>query len=436
MKKFGKYAIFAGILLSILFVFKGFHKDQYINLKDSKLDYNVKYKGLLSAKAFVLDKNGNYYIAYKDKIQFINLNGKSYDLIVDKNLNISSLEYFEDKLYFASDNKIICYDINKRSQKLIINDLPNYGDYKESQIKIVGEDLYVTIGSATNSGVVGPDNKWLSDNPFYFDLTPRTISLRGTNFGNEKTGAFVPYKTKNIKGQIIPSHFPGNGSVLIYNIKTGNIENFAWGIRNVKGMDFNSEGKLFASVGGIENRGLRPLVGDVDYIYEIKKGLWYGWPDYSGGDPVTSPRFKSENRSKTEFLLDNHPSSNPPAPLYQHKSISALGPLTIDTKAQMGEKDCIYFYDSRDNMMYALTKGNVLSEKAKFNSFSNISSIKIANKSILLLDGKEGILYSLHNKDYSNRFKIDKNMMYYFIIVILIGITIIVWKSSSSSKKQ
>lgn len=435
MKKYGKYAAVAGIVLILVIIFKGFYNEQHINIKDNKLNYNILYKGLFSAKAFVIDKNNNYYIAYKDKVQFIDINGKSYDLFVDKNLNINSLEYYEDKLFFASNNKIICYDINKKEQKVIINDLPNYGDYKESLIKILGGELYVTIGSATNSGVVGPDNKWLSENPFYFDLTPRNISLRGNIYGNEKTGAFVPYKTRNLKGQIIPSHFPGNGIVFTYNIKSGNMENFAWGIRNIKGMDFNSEGKLLASVGGIENRGLRPLAGDVDYLYEIKKGLWYGWPDYSGGDPVSSPRFKSENRNKTEFLLDNHPSSNPPAPIYQHKSLSTLGALAIDTKAEVGDKDCIYFYDIKDNMLYMLTKGNILNEKAKFNIVSNISCIRIANNSILMLDSKEGILYSLHDNDYRNISKIDKNMMYYFIIIILIGITIIVWKFSFSSKK-
>jgi len=436
MKKLGKYTALLICLLILFVFFKGFYRSENIKLNDNKLSYYIRYKGLYDAKAFALDENGNYYIAYKDKIQFIDLNGKSYDLFVDKNLNINSLEYYKGKLYFASSTKIISYDLAKKEQKVIINDLPNYGDYKESQIRIFGEELYVTIGTTTNSGVVGQDNKWLQENPFYFDLTPKNISLKGIIFGNEKTGAFVPYKTKNSKGQLILSHLPGNGTVITYNLKSGNMENFAWGIRNIKGMGFNSEGKLIASVGGIENRGLRPLSGDVDYIYEIKKGLWYGWPDYSGGDPVSSPRFKSENKGKMEFLLDNHPSSNPPAPIYQHKSLSALSVLTIDTKAQVGEKDCIYFLDSRDNMLYALSKENVLSEKSKFNIDSNISGIRIINKSILVLDSKAGYLYSLQNTNYSNIFKIDKSMIYYFIFIIFISITIIVWKFSESSKKQ
>ncbi|MFL0247822.1 hypothetical protein [Candidatus Clostridium stratigraminis] len=434
-----KYVILTAAVCSLIIIFiffKGFYNNQYIDLKDNKLSYEIKYKGLLNAKDFTQDEIGNSYIAYKNKIQFIDVNGKSYDVLVDKNLNINSLEFYKDNLYFASNNKIITFDLKKKEQKVIINDLPNYGDYNESLIRIVGDDLYITIGAATNSGVVGPDNKWTKEYPFFFDLSPRNISLKGTAFGNEKTGAFVPYKTKNLKGQLIPGHFPGNGTIITYSLKSGTTENFAWGIRNIKGIDFNSEGKLIASVGGIENRGLRPLSGDADYIYEIKKGVWYGWPDYSGGDPVTSPRFKSENKNKIEFLLDNHPSSNPPAPIYQHKSLSALSILTIDNKAQVGEKDCMYFYDSKDNILYTLTKGNVLKEIAKLNPSTDLSAIRIYDKSLLLLDNKEGILYSLHINTNSNIFNLNKNIMYYLLFILLFSITIIVWKYNSSADRQ
>ena len=36
---------------------------------------------------------------------------------------------------------------------------------------------------------------------------------------------------------------------------------------------------------------VRGIKNDRDYIYEINGDRWYGWPDYSGGDPITSPRF-------------------------------------------------------------------------------------------------------------------------------------------------
>lgn len=77
--------------------------------------------------------------------------------------------------------------------------------------------------------------------------------------------------------------FPGNASLIKLTLSNNNIETFAWGLRNINGMNVNSEGKIFAVVGGMEDRGLRPVKGDYDYIYEIQEGKWYGWPDYSGG---------------------------------------------------------------------------------------------------------------------------------------------------------
>lgn len=436
MKKIISYIITIIILLGIFFILRGVYKNQYIKVKDANFEGNIKYKGLKGAIDFAVDESGKCYIAYNNKIQVIDSNGKSYNLFVDKDVNIDSLDYFKNKLYFSSEDKVYCYDLAEKSKTILIKDLPNYGDYKDSKVRVYNDQLYVTIGSATNSGVVGNDNPWLSDSPFFYDLSPKDITLKGSPFGTEKTGAFVPYKTKNNKGQIIPNHFPGNASVAVYNLKTSSFENFAWGIRNIKGLDFNSEGKLYTTVGGIENRGLRPVAGDVDYIYEINKNVWYGWPDYSGGDPVSSPRFRNENKNKTEFILENHPSSNPPAPLYQHKSINSLGAVAVDANAQMGNKDCIYFYDKRDNMIYSLSKGNALSEKVHFSTKSNITEMRIVSKELLVLDSGEGYLYTI-NKLSNNTFPVlNKALIYYLMTVIIITIAIIFWKFNFNAKEK
>ena len=280
----------------------------------------------------------------------------------------------------------------------IIKDIPNYGDYKNSIIKIRGDYLYVTIGSATNSGVVGEDNTWVKDNFYAHDVTPKDITLKGFNFGTDKTGAFQSYKTKSIKGQIIPEHFPGNASVIIYNLKTGNSETLAWGIRNITGMDFNSEGKLISAVGGMEDRGARPIKGDTDYIYEIKKGIWYGWPDYSGGDPVTSPKFKTSKGMTIQFILENHPTTNPPAPLYQHNTVGSIRALAVDINGILGEKNCIYFYDKLNNVMYGFNGAGAVKEDVKFSENTLIASMKFEEKTLSILDGKGGYLYTIEKE--------------------------------------
>lgn len=436
MKRYISIGFSVCIIIILAFVLEKTYSEYKIGLKDNALSYDVKFKGVKEAVDFVVDESNNYFIAYKDRIQIISSKGSSYDLFKDKSLNINSLEYKYNKLYFSSDNKIYCYDISKDEIKVIIDNLPNYGDYKESKIKFNKDDLYISIGAATNSGIVGSDNTWLSSNPFYHDISPKDITLKGINYGSEKTGAFVPYKTKNTSGQIVPAHMPGNASIIKYNIQNNSLDTFAWGIRNVNDMCFGNDGRLIASVGGMEDRGLRPIRGDVDYIYEIKAGLWYGWPDYSGGDPVSSPRFKGENNKKQNFILENHPTTNPAAPIYQHKHIDSLRSLEIDSKAVLGEKDCIYFYDNRDNIIYALKKSGAVYEAIILKKEMNVQSLKIIKNSMIILDSKSGIISTVYKQEANIKKIIDRGVLYYLMLLTIAIISIVIWKYNYVSKKK
>lgn len=431
MKKVIKIVALATLTITAVLGLKTLYKENKITLKNNNMNWNLKYKGIKDAKDFTVDEKGNYYIAYKDKIQFIDSKGKSYDIVNDNNLNIVSIEYNSGKLYYSSNTKVVSFDLENKTQKEIINNLPNFGDYKDSILKIKNNIMYITIGAATNSGVVGNDNTWIKDYPYNHDISPKDITLKGKSFGEEKTGAYVAYKTRNINGQVMPGHFPGNASIISLDLKNQKLENFAWGIRNIKGMDFNSSGKFIAAVGGMEDRGLRAVKGDLDYIYEIKKGSWYGWPDYSGGDPISSPKFKTDTDKKLSFILDNHPSTNPPAPIYQHKALATLGALAIDNNSNIGEKDCIYFYDTRDNIIYGLNKDNILKEEISLNKGSIVRSMKFIDKEMILLDSSEGCLYSIIKNDANKAFKMTKQIGYYSIIVVTMGIAIILWRSSS-----
>ncbi|WP_138206085.1 hypothetical protein [Haloimpatiens lingqiaonensis] len=420
MKKFLKWVMVIIILVVFSFNISKYVNNNRIDIKfsDQNLNYSLFFKGLDGARDFCVSKE-EYYIAYKDKIQVIKKNGDSYYLFKNKNLNITSLELYEDKLYYSSGKTVCEYSIKNNISKVLIDNLPNFGDYSNSKIKISGNYLYVSIGSATNSGVVGEDNTWLKEHPYNCDILPKTSIVKGKNFGKEKTGAFVPYGTSNINGQIIPGHFPGNGSMVIYNLKTGNLENFAWGIRNIKGLDFNSENKLIAIIGGMEERGLRPVKGDVDYIYIIKKGMWYGWPDYSGGDPINSPRFKGKNGEKIGFLLDKHPSTNPPAPLYQHETLNTLGDIAVDKKGVLGYKDAIYFYDTKEMKICNLNKNLVLKDMIFINGSEKIA-LKFSEAGLNILDRKRGALWnvSINLEEPKNNYR----FLYFYLIIVSIGI--------------
>lgn len=395
MYKYLKYILFCILIFLIsVYIGKVTSKNFDIIFKDDKLKYNIILKGAKNSRDITADDKGNLYIAYKSRIQFTNKNGKSYDVIKNKCYDINSIEYLKNKLYFSSKDKIYCLDIKDKVVRVIVKDLPNLGDYKESKLLIKGEKLYISIGTATNSGIVGYDNTWVKQQPYFCDCTPFDLVLKGKNYEEGKTGAFVPFATQNRKSQIISGHTPGNGSLIVYNLDNGKMETFAWGIRNIKGMDYTSKGKIIASVGGIENRGLRPVNGDVDYIYDIRKGVWYGWPDFSGGDPLTSPRFRRD-KAYTETILESPPNLNPPAPIYQHKNIKAITAVAVDKNAVIGEKDSIYFYDDRDNIIYRLSNSGQQTSYIILDRKSKICQMKFINNKLLILDVGIGYIYEI-----------------------------------------
>jgi hypothetical protein len=399
MKKVFDILIIAVFLIVSIYFFNICRNNIDIKSSDSRITNNILYKGLEGSTDFTVDDKGNYYISFKNEIQFINSSGKSFVILKDNNLNIYSLEYFNKKLYFSSDRNIYCYDIEGKKNRVIINDLPNYGDYKNSLIKINDNKLYVTIGAATNSGVVGKDNLWEQVNSIACDLSPFKLIMNGEGFGTNKTGAFVPYNTKNVKGQVISGHYPGNSSIIEYNISSGKNITFAWGIRNVTGLDFDSNNRLYSIVGGMEPRGLRSVNGDTDYIYEIEKDKWYGWPDYSGGDPIISPRFKDNSNKKIEFIIKEHPSVSPPAPFFQYNSLGVLKTLAIDKVGIFGEKDSIYFCNIKDNILYKLNKFGNVNMLVSLGRDKYIENIKFIKDQLIILDSKNGFLYKLqYNK--------------------------------------
>lgn len=426
MKRTIGFIVFLAAMAFVLFSWKSSFKEYKIAVKDEVVKSQILFKGLNNAVDFTKDIEGNYYVAFKDTIQYINKVGKSYNVFTNKKLNITSLDYKNEVLYYASQSKVYSYNLISKENKEIIKGIPNYGDYSSSLIRIYGEYLFVTIGSATNSGVVGQDNQWLADYPENHDVSPKSITIKGINFGEEKTGAFVSYKTSNLKGQIIAEHILGNSSIIIYNLTTVAQGNFAWGIRNMKALDFNSEGKMLVAVGGMEDRGLRSVKGDSDYIYQIKKNTWYGFPDYTGGDPISSPKFKGFNNETIPFILDKHPTTNPPAPIYQHKAVDSLVSLAIDKKGVLGDKDCIYFYERNDNSIYSLNKNSALKERINFGKETNISSMKFFNN-LIVLDSKAGYLISFEKNQIKDSGKdMQKFSCYLLAVVITLIISIVV----------
>src|SRR4051812_48539493 len=211
----------------------------------------------------------------------------------------------------------------------LVDGLPSAGDHHANR-PVVGPDGYVYfgVGTATNSGVVGPDNAdfgWLRRFPQLHDVPPVDVTLAGQNFVSEDalnpgsgatvvTGAYVPYGTPTRPGQVIPGRLPCNGAILRAPLTGGKLEWVAWGFRNPFGLAFAPDGCLYCTENQYDERGCRPVFGAGDLLWKVQRGLWYGWPDYWGNIPLTHPRF-AENRKqpRPQPLLARHPNV-PPEP--------------------------------------------------------------------------------------------------------------------------
>jgi glucose/arabinose dehydrogenase len=224
-------------------------------------------------------------------------------------------------LFVSHRGTITRLDLTTGARSDIITDLPSLGDHFNENIAI-GPDgkLYITQGTATNSAVVGPDNYffgWLQQHPEFHDLACRNLTLVGRNYlsGNPltadpsdtaTTGAFLPFGTPSTPGQVIPGTVKCNGAVLRANLDGSGLEVFADGFRNIYGLAFHPDGRVFVTEEGPDDRGSRP-VGGPDNFYEVVQGGWYGWPDFYGGVPVNDPRRKPETHDIQQPVLQNPP---------------------------------------------------------------------------------------------------------------------------------
>lgn len=271
-KKIG--LVFLLLIIALTFIFiKGRKHDYGIGANVSNTKLELKLKGLKGAKDFVKDNLDNYYIAFKKRIIVVEKDGKSYTVIYNKDFDIKSMDYKDNVLYFSSGNKIYSYSLESKNLKECISDIPNLGDYKDVYVKVNDNYLIASVGSITNSGVVGEDNDWTREFPLEKDHSPKELILNGANFGKDNTGAFKEKGKESFEGQVIPEDKIGNSTLIIYNLENEQYETFAWGIKNITGVDFNSKNKIYASVGGMENSYnsmMKYLTKNVGYALPIK----------------------------------------------------------------------------------------------------------------------------------------------------------------------
>jgi glucose/arabinose dehydrogenase len=256
--------------------------------------------------------------------------------------------WHEGALYFMNTDTLYRLRADGAAEA-IVTGLPGRGDHQANH-PVVGPDgkLYFGVGCATNSGVVGADNfayEWLPQFPTFCDVPAQDITLAGRNYEYKnvlgdlsqtvRTGAYVPFGTETVPGQVIRGNIKCSGSVLRCNPDGSELEVVAWGLRNPYGIAFHPDGRLFVTEHGMDDRSKRYIVGDPDDLYEIREGAWYGWPDFASGIRLDDPHW-GEGGQGREPVLAEHPDPNPPMPFLSFESHAAANGLDFSRDEAFG----------------------------------------------------------------------------------------------------
>jgi glucose/arabinose dehydrogenase len=183
---------------------------------------------------------------------------------------INDLLWHEGQLFVSHRDRISLLDTGGGMRDLITG-LPSHGDHHNNQLS-VGPDgkIYFGQGTLTNSGVVGEDNfkmDWLKKHLDFHDIPARDTTLVGKtlespnplNTTGEKveTSAFHPFAEADANGSVVLGQTEASGTILRMNPDGSDLEVYAWGLRNLFGVMWSSDGTLYATENGFGVRGTR-----------------------------------------------------------------------------------------------------------------------------------------------------------------------------------
>ena len=266
---------------------------------------------------------------------------------------ISGINYLNGVIY-VSHKGYVTKIYRDGTRHNIIMGLPSNGDNYNSPVTFSPDNkLYFGQGTVTNSGVVGNDNKWVIASPLLCDYTGDYVMLYGQNFESRNiltealpnatatTGGFSPYGISNVAYEIRKKYIKASGSILRANLDGSNLEQVAWGFRNPSYLKFDINGQLFAANNGYNPIGSRPIENATDDFYYITPNLWYGWPDYSGGEAVNSPRFTPRGGVQPTLLFKNQPNV-PPRPYVSFPPNSSIRGFEFNYNSDFGPYGDVY----------------------------------------------------------------------------------------------
>jgi hypothetical protein len=333
---------------------------RYLNPNDIVLqagyDIEVFYQWLDVPSRIAFNDEGDILIALSGYVSknpsIIKLHNGAVELVADGfDPPLTGMSYYNGNIYVTHFGKLTIVYPNGSKQD-ILEGIPNYGDYWSSNVAI-GPDgkLYFGIGTATNSGVVGTDNEWALNYPYFYDNPGEYEILTGVNYETENmflehpepayTGAFSPYGIPNMPYEVRKGILMASGSIVRVNPDGTQMEQVAWGFRYPSTIKFDNANRLYASNQSYEVRGSRPIANAPNEFHLVIPGQWYGWPDYADGELVNSEKFKPEGEKQPELLLFSHPGT-PPSSIATFSSNSDLVSFDFNYNTEFGPYGDVY----------------------------------------------------------------------------------------------
>ncbi len=261
---------------------------------------------LPETNSFTFDFDGNFIFSQNLNGNFrifkSNPQGNQTVLLERTSEPISSVSFFQGQVYATIKGRIAI--LHKGHLMDIVTGLPAYGDYANGPVIFDNGKMYFSVGTATNSGIVGPDNVWVKSQPSIHDLACTDLKInqlntQTDNFLTKKqgdmaaVGSFMPFNTPDFSDTLTAS-LKCNGAIMSANPDGSGLQVYAYGFHNPKGISIDSKGKLYALDQAMEDRGLRPVKDGKDALYAVDEHTWYGWPDFNAGNPVDGPLLKQD----------------------------------------------------------------------------------------------------------------------------------------------
>lgn len=313
---------------------------------------------LNAPSGMIFDEDGNIFIADSGLAtgnpRILKMVDGQFETIADDFvIPISGINYLNGVLY-VSHRGFVTRIYKDGTRQNIIMGLPSNGDHVNSPVAFSPDNkVYFGQGTVTNSGVVGNDNKWVTVSPLLCDYTGDYVMLYGQNFQTDNilteavtddsayTGAFSPYGIPNIEFEIRKKYIKASGSILRANLDGSNLEQVAWGFRDPAFLKFDNSGQLYVVNNGYNPVGSRPIENAGEDFYYVTPDLWYGWPDYSGGEAVDSPRYTPVGGVQPTLLLKNQPNI-PPRPYVRFPPNSTLAGFEFNYNENFGPYGDVY----------------------------------------------------------------------------------------------